>query len=86
MWEQGSSLVHITGCSDRVNERLILVHKKQFERVYAVQEVACEFFLFFTWCSAAVKQLEVARKAKTGRVVVMKGHVFIKNCLRGAMQ
>ena len=46
----------------------------------------------FTWCSSTVKRLEAAREAKTGRVllasvsVVMNGHVFVGNGLRGAVQ
>ena len=46
----------------------------------------------FTWCSAAVKWLEAAREAESGRVlfasmsVVMNGHVFVENGLCGAVQ
>ena len=46
----------------------------------------------FTWRSSAVKRFEAAREAETGRVlfasmsVVMNGHVFVENGLRGAVQ
>ena len=65
--------------------------KSNFQRVYAVQEVGLCPGLF-TWCSSAVKRLEAAREAETGRVlfasvsVVMKGNVFAESGLRGAVQ
>ena len=62
--------------------------------MYAVQEVGLRAVRpgLFTWCSSAVKRLEAAREAETGRVlfasvsVVMNGHVFVENGLRGAAQ
>ena len=62
--------------------------------MYAVQEVGLRAVRpgLFTWCSSAVKRLEAAREAETGRVlfasmsVVMNGHVFVENGLRGAVQ
>ena len=72
----------------------VLVYEKQFQRVYAVQEVGVRAVRpgLFTWCSSAVKRLETACEAETGRVlfasmsVVMKGHVFVENGSRGAVQ
>ena len=68
--------------------------KSSSQRVYAVQEVGLRAVRpgLFTWCSAAVKRLEAAREAETGRVlfasvsVVMNGHVFVENGLHGAAQ
>ena len=77
-----------------VSTEPVLVHEKQFQRVYAVQEVGLRAVRpgLFTWCSSAVKRLEAAREAVTGRVlfasvsVVMNEHVFVENGLRGAAQ
>ena len=68
--------------------------KSSFQRVYAVQEVGLRVVRpgLFTWCTSAVKRLEVAREAETDRVLfasmsaVMNGHVFVENGLRRAVQ
>ena len=68
--------------------------KNSFQPVYAVQEVGLRAVRpgLFTWCSSAPKRLEAAREAETGGVlfasmsVVMNGHVFVENGLRGAVQ
>ena len=71
----------------------VLVHEKQIQCVYAVQEVGLGAVHpgLFMWCFLAVKWLEAAREAETGRVlfasvsIFIKGHVFVENGLRGAM-
>ena len=42
-----------------VSTEPVLVHEKQFQRVYAVQEVGLRVVRpgLFTWCSSAVKRL-----------------------------
>ena len=62
--------------------------------MYAVQEVGLQVVRpsLFMWCSSAAKRLEVAHESQTGRFllasmsVVVKGHVFVENGLRGAVQ
>ena len=48
-----------------VSTEPVLVHEKQFQRVYTVQGVGLRAVPpgLFTWCSSAVKRLEMAREA-----------------------